>query len=60
MGDGVGCYLQCWYGVVVSGLGAGIYFLKSEYGDSNIGTLAGQQILLKIKKVHIPRPMGHS
>ena len=34
--------------------------LKSEYyGGGNMGTLAGQQMLLKIDDVHTPQPMSH-
>ena len=33
--------------------------LKSQYGDGNMGTVAEQQMFLKIDKVHTPWPMSH-
>ena len=33
--------------------------LKSQYGNGNVGTVAEQQMLLKIHKVHTPWPMSH-
>ena len=33
-------------------------YLKSQYGDGDMGTLAGQQILLRIDKMYTLWPMS--
>ena len=47
--------VRIFYGTLHQGLGT----LRGQYGDGNIGTVAEQQILLKIDKVHTPWPMSH-